>query len=67
MSPVPEEEVEELLLSCRYGELEGVQAFVTAYGWDAVASARDERGSSGLHMCCGNGHTGEQLLGLHLS
>jgi hypothetical protein len=53
-----QEEVEDFLLSCRYGELEDVQAFVEKYGQEAVESARDDRGNSAVHMCCGNGHVG---------
>ena len=53
------EDVEEFLLSCRYGELEEVQVFAELYGWPAVISARDERGNTALHMVCGNGHLGE--------
>lgn len=54
-----EEQVEELLLSCRYGDLEDVKAFVEQYGADPVTEARDDRGNNVLHMCCGNGHAGE--------
>jgi hypothetical protein len=57
-TPSPEQ-VEELLLSCRYGELEEVKAFVEEFGVEAVVSARDERGNSAVHMCCGNNHVGE--------
>jgi ankyrin repeat protein len=53
-----EEEVEDLLLACRYGDLEDVKAFVQQYGVEAVQNARDERGNTVLHMCCGNGHAG---------
>lgn len=56
-----EEQVEELLLSCRYGDLEDVKAFVQQYGVDPVQQARDDRGNNVLHMCCGNGHAGEYL------
>ncbi|KAI5454529.1 ankyrin repeat-containing protein [Naganishia albida] len=51
-----EEEVEDLLLSCRYGDLEDVKAFVEQYGAESVQEARDDRGNNVLHMCCGNGH-----------
>jgi len=53
-----QEQVEEFLLSCRYGELEEAQAFVEKFGEGAVESARDNRGNSAVHMCCGNGHVG---------
>lgn len=54
-----EEQVEDLLLSCRYGDLEDVKAFVEQYGVEPVQEARDDRGNNVLHMCCGNGHAGE--------
>lgn len=52
------DELEELMLSCRYGDLEDVQVFVERYGWDPVAEVRDESGNTVLHMICGNGHLG---------
>ncbi|KAH8090938.1 hypothetical protein HD553DRAFT_303755 [Filobasidium floriforme] len=55
-SPTPEE-VEDVLLSCRYGDLEDVQAFVEKFGDEPLKSARDDRGNNVIHMCCGNGHT----------
>ncbi|KZT61121.1 hypothetical protein CALCODRAFT_428150 [Calocera cornea HHB12733] len=55
--PTPSaEEVEDLLLSCRYGDLPDVRAFVEEYGAAAAAGARDDRGSTVLHMCAANGH-----------
>ena len=51
-----QEEIEEFLLSCRYGEVEEAQAFVEKFGQAAVEGARDDRGNSAVHMCCGNGH-----------
>lgn len=56
-SPQPEE-LEDLLLSCRYGDIEDVQAFVKEYGSESLVTARDDRGNTVLHMCCGNGHAG---------
>jgi len=53
------EDVEEFVLSCRYGELEEVQQFSDKFGWDAVVDAKDDRGNTGLHMCCANGHVGK--------
>ncbi|KIM31322.1 hypothetical protein M408DRAFT_327570, partial [Serendipita vermifera MAFF 305830] len=50
------DELEDLMLSCRYGDLEDVQAFVQRFGWDPVAEVRDESGNTVLHMICGNGH-----------
>ncbi|ORY34686.1 ankyrin repeat-containing domain protein [Naematelia encephala] len=56
MSTPTAEEVEDFLLSCRYGELEEVKEFVEKFGREAVVEAKDERGNTCLHMCCGNGH-----------
>ena len=56
---IKEEEVEDVLLSCRYGDLEDVQAFVEKFGDEPLKSARDDRGNNVIHMCCGNGHTGK--------
>ena len=61
--PAPSaEQVEDILLSCRYGELDEVKEFVEAYGADALVDARDDRGNTVLHMCCGNGHLGRFFL-----
>lgn len=61
MAPT-EEQIEDLLLSCRYGELDEVKAFVEEHGWDPISAARDDRGNTVLHMCCGNGHLGMSPL-----
>ncbi|KAI9638792.1 uncharacterized protein MKK02DRAFT_31111 [Dioszegia hungarica] len=50
------EESDEFLLSCRYGELEEVQAYISQFGEEAIVEARDNRGNTALHMCCANGH-----------
>ncbi|WWD20353.1 hypothetical protein CI109_104829 [Kwoniella shandongensis] len=50
------EEVEDILLSARYGEVDEIKSFVEKYGAEPLISARDERGNTVLHMCCGNGH-----------
>ncbi|KAK1923633.1 hypothetical protein DB88DRAFT_491901 [Papiliotrema laurentii] len=55
MAPT-EEQVQELLLSCRYGELDEVKAFTDEFGWEDVNKARDDRGNTVLHMICANGH-----------
>ncbi|KZO92252.1 hypothetical protein CALVIDRAFT_541064 [Calocera viscosa TUFC12733] len=61
-APTPSaEEIDDLLLSCRYGDLADVRAFVDAYGAQAAAEARDERGSTVLHMCAANGHAGASV------
>lgn len=56
------EELEEVLLACRYGEpitdLEEVVEFVRKFGAEALAAARDHRGNTVLHMSGGNGHLG---------
>jgi ankyrin repeat protein len=59
MSSPTQDEIEEFILSCRYGELEEVQQFSDKFGWEAVIRAKDDRGNTGLHMCCANGHVGE--------
>lgn len=57
--PLPtDEEKEELLLSCRYGDVEDIEQFVNKFGPESLNDIRDERGSSVLHMVCANGHTG---------
>ncbi|KAG8965274.1 hypothetical protein FRC03_000739 [Tulasnella sp. 419] len=50
------EDLEELLLSCRYGELDEAKEFVAKFGTDSVIGARDESDNTVLHMACGNGH-----------
>ena len=58
--PLPtEDDRENLLLSCRYDDLDEVQCFVTKFGSDALSSVRDASGNTVLHMACGNGHIGE--------
>jgi hypothetical protein len=59
MSSAPTaEQIEDVFLSCRYGELDEVKEFVAAHGWAPLVEARDERGNTALHMCSGNGHLG---------
>ncbi|WWC95415.1 hypothetical protein V866_002278 [Kwoniella sp. B9012] len=50
------EDIEEVLLSARYGEVDELKEFVEKFGAGPLAEARDERGNTVLHMCCGNGH-----------
>jgi uncharacterized protein len=52
------EEIEDVLLSCRYGDIEDVEHFVTRYGPDLLNDIRDDQGNTVLHMVCANGHTG---------
>lgn len=58
MAKPTEEESQEFLLSCRYGELDEVKEFVEKFGAEVVSDIRDDRGNSALHMICGNGHLG---------
>ena len=53
-----EEECEELLLSCRYGELEEIKLFVEQFGVESLPNIMDENMNTVLHMTCGNGHLG---------
>lgn len=62
MATLTDDDRNELLLSCRYGDLEDVQQFVEKFGPEALAGVRDENGNTVLHMICGNGHTGDHLL-----
>ncbi|KAF5326541.1 hypothetical protein D9611_000182 [Ephemerocybe angulata] len=55
-STIPDDDRDELLLSCRYGDLEDVQAFVAKYGSDALPSVRDDNQNTILHMVSANGH-----------
>jgi len=48
---------DELLLSCRYGDLEDIQDFLTKFGPRPLSDLRDDNGNTALHMVCGNGHT----------
>ncbi|KAF8845910.1 cytoplasmic protein [Paxillus ammoniavirescens] len=50
-------EKEDLLLSCRYGDLSDVQDFITKFGAAAAADVQDDNGNTILHMTCANGHT----------
>jgi hypothetical protein len=56
------EDLEEVLLNCRYGELDELQAFVEKFGWKPINEVRDESGNTILHMICGNGHLGASRL-----
>ncbi|CCA70315.1 hypothetical protein PIIN_04254 [Serendipita indica DSM 11827] len=59
------DELEDLMLSCRYGDLEDVQTFVDRFGWTPLDEVRDESGNTILHMICGNGHLGPLLIDAH--
>ncbi|KAI0079235.1 cytoplasmic protein [Panus rudis PR-1116 ss-1] len=51
-----DEDRDELLLSCRYGDLEDIQRFVDNFGAEALTEVRDESGNTVLHMVSANGH-----------
>ncbi|KIK81335.1 hypothetical protein PAXRUDRAFT_15290 [Paxillus rubicundulus Ve08.2h10] len=51
------DEKEDLLLSCRYGDLPDVQDFITKFGAAAASDVQDDNGNTILHMTCANGHT----------
>ncbi len=55
-----EEEKEDLLLACRYGDLEDVQTFVDEYSPSSLEDVIDQNGNSILHMISANGHQGSQ-------
>jgi hypothetical protein len=52
---------EELLLSCRYGDLDDLKSFIQRFGTDSLAKACDQNGNTVLHMASANGHTGQFL------
>ncbi|KZT05432.1 cytoplasmic protein [Laetiporus sulphureus 93-53] len=56
LSTPTSEDIEELLLSCRYGDLDDIRQFIDGFGADPVNDARDENGNTVLHMVCANGH-----------
>ncbi|KAF9515484.1 hypothetical protein BS47DRAFT_1371997 [Hydnum rufescens UP504] len=55
MPPSPDQE-EDLLLACRYGDIDDVRIFVETYGALALEGIRDEHQNTVLHMLCANGH-----------
>lgn len=65
--PPTDVETDDLLLSCRYGDLEDIQEFVKIFGTQPVADIRDENDNCVLHMVCGNGHLGVRPRGFHWS
>ncbi len=57
MPPLPNaEELEDVLLACRYGDIDDVRAFVDKYGIEVLSNARDEQQNTVLHMTAANGH-----------
>ena len=64
--PIPtDEEKDEVLLACRYGDLDDIQQFVEKFGAAPLNDIRDGSGNSVLHMVCANGHTGVHVLPPH--
>ncbi|KAH7929582.1 ankyrin [Leucogyrophana mollusca] len=51
-----DDDLDDLLLSCRYGELEEVQQFVSKFGSGVIPTIHDNNGNTVLHMVCANGH-----------
>jgi hypothetical protein len=56
--PSPDD-IEDLLLSCRYGDLDDVNSFIDRFGAAPLGEARDENGNTILHMASANDHTRE--------
>lgn len=50
------EELEDMMLCCRYGDLKELEEFVENFGHSWLNSYVDENGNTGLHMATGNGH-----------
>lgn len=61
MATPTQEDYEELILSCRYGDREDVESFISQFGVDHLATARDDNGNTILHMAAANGHTGMSI------
>jgi ankyrin repeat protein len=59
MASPSQDDKEELLLSCRYGEIDEVQQYLSRFGSSSLSDVRDENGNCVLHMICGNGHLGD--------
>ncbi|SRR6266550_1327076 len=57
-----DDEKDDLLLSCRYGDIDDIRQFTDKYGQDILDSIRDENGNSVLHMVAGNGHVGKLAM-----
>ena len=57
-----QDQIEDIVFSARYGELEEVQDFVKSFGIRALADARNDRGNGCLHMAAANGHDGQSVV-----
>ncbi|KAF8963628.1 cytoplasmic protein [Flammula alnicola] len=60
-SVLSDDDKDDLLLACRYGDLEDVQTFVKQHGSSSLPDIRDDNGNSILHMVCANGHLASLL------
>jgi len=56
MAAIADDDRDELLLSCRYGDIEDIRQFVHTFGPAHLSTIRDQNGNTILHMICGNGH-----------
>ena len=54
-----EEDQEDLLLSCRFGDLHDIQHFIATFSPDVLNAIIDDNGNSVLHMAAANGHARE--------
>ena len=53
-----EQDREDLILSCRFGDLQFVQESVSKFGKHPLKDLRDPNGNTLLHLCSGNGDIG---------
>jgi ankyrin repeat protein len=53
------QEDDDLLLSCRFGDLEDIKHFVVKFGQEPLSDLRDHNGNTVLHLSSANGHIGE--------
>ncbi|KAI9573279.1 cytoplasmic protein [Boletus coccyginus] len=54
--PPTDEDREDVLLSCRFGDLPDVAHFVAAFSADTLDTVHDDSANSVLHMAAANGH-----------
>ncbi|KAI0031982.1 ankyrin repeat-containing domain protein [Vararia minispora EC-137] len=54
--PTPDD-LDDVLLACRYGDLDDVLAFSARFGDTALTAARDASDNTPAHMAAANGHT----------
>lgn len=68
VSPPTPDEIEDLMLSSRFGDLQDIQSFIFQHGLPSLADARDDQGNTVLHMLCANGYLGQfsSLIGIQL-